>query len=213
MTTKLSLYNQALSHLKVSGLVDLTEDVPHRYVLDDWYDTALKIALEAGFWKFGMRSVKIEVDSAITPAFGHPNAFNKPDDWVKTYQVSADEFLNIPLDDWVEESNCFFASVAPIYLRYVSNNATGYGMDLTKWTGRFELYVSYLLASLAAPKASGSSDSLTGDMIKLAETKLQIALGFEALREPPRRPPEGRWNQSRRGWGGSPVRLPGGYRF
>ena len=212
MTTKLLLYNQALGHLKVSELVDLTEDVPHRYVLDTWYDTACQIALEAGFWKFAMRSVKIEADATITPNFGHPDAFNKPDDWVKTYQVSGSEFFEPPLETWIEESNCFFASGSPIYLRYVSNNSTGYGMDLTKWTGRFQLYISYLLASLAAPKASGSSDSLTGDMIKLAETKLQIALGFEALREPPRRMQEGRWNGARRGWGG-PVRLPGGYQF
>lgn len=213
MTTKILLYNQALGHLKVSTLADLTEDVEQRYVLDLWYDTALKIALEAGFWKFAMRSVKIEADALITPAFGYPNAFNKPDDWVKTYMLSANEFMDPMLDDWIEESNLFFASVDPIYLRYVSNNATGYGMDLTKWTGRFELYVSYLLASLAAPKASGSSDSLTGDMIKLAETKLQIALGFEALREPPRRMPQGRWNQARFGGRGRPTRMPGGYQF
>lgn len=212
MTTQLELYNQALGHLKVSALASLAEDTEARYVLDTWYAPALKIALEAGFWHFAMRTVEITVDGSITPSFGHPNAFNKPNDWAKTYQVAADPFLNVPLDDWVEESNCFFASVAPLYVRYVSNSASGYGGDTSKWTGRFQLYFTYLLASLSAPKAAGSSDSLTGDLIKLAESKLQIALGFEALREPPRRPPEGRWNRARRGWGG-PERLPGGWQF
>lgn len=213
MTTKLELYNQALGHLKVSALVSLTEDTEARYVLDTWYDLCLKIALEAGFWKFAMRSVSITKDDSIVPSFGYPNAFNKPDDWVKTYIVSDNENLEAGFNGWIEESNLFFAHCDPLYLRYVSNNATGYGMDLSKWTARFQEYVTYKLAAMSAPKASGSSDSLTGDMLKLADSKLQAALGFEALREPPRRAPEGNWNRARFATRGRPVRTSGGYQF
>jgi hypothetical protein len=48
MTTKLSLYNQSLGHLKEGKIADLTEAVERRYVLDDYYDDALIFCLEQG---------------------------------------------------------------------------------------------------------------------------------------------------------------------
>jgi hypothetical protein len=114
MPTKLQLYNQALLHLRESTLVDLNEARESRRNLDVVYDDVLKLMLEAGFWKFAMRSIQITADTSITPAFGPSFAFDKPTDWVKTYFVSASETFDPPLDGWLEESNLFFADINPI---------------------------------------------------------------------------------------------------
>ena len=89
--------------------------------------------------------------------------------------------------------------MTPLYLRYVSNSSSGYGYDLARWTARFEKAVAFELAVRIAPKASGSSDSLIERLQADALKAKSDALAYEALRNPPRRLPEGRWNRTR--WG------------
>ncbi|MGH7177924.1 MAG: hypothetical protein ACREJC_11125 [Tepidisphaeraceae bacterium] len=166
--------------------------------------------LEQAYWKFAIRSVQIDPDGAITPAFGLQHAFNKPDDWISTYAVSANEYFDPPLQEWIEESNLWFSDVNPIYVRYVSNNATDYGADLSRWTSRFEQAFTLELAMRAAPKISGSNE-LKGELKDERNDELAKAKSFEALREPPRRAPEGAWVTAHHR--GGPERLPGGWRF
>lgn len=199
--SQLTLYNEALIEMKVTPLVDLLEFNESRRVLDVVYDTTLQAMLEAGYWKFAIRSVKIEKDPDITPAFGESNAFNFPNDWVKTYLVSGSERFDPPLENYKEEAHLLFAESDPIYLRYVSNSNVGYGMDPTRWTERFHRATALELAWRACPKAAGSSESLREEIEKNKVIALSRALAFEALREPPRRPPEGRWNRARRHYG------------
>lgn len=205
-TTKLNIYNQALIQLKQSTLASLTEEIEARYVLDELYEPVTKEMLEKGHWTFAMRSVSITEDTAITPAFGYSMAFNFPDDWVRTYALSLNEFFNPLFHDWMEEANLLFANAGPLYLRYVSNSASGFGMDLTRWTGRFTKAVAFEMAYRGAPKIAGSSDSfiekLEGDAVKAVDEALQ----FEALREPGKQLPQGRWTSGRfnerRTWNG-----------
>lgn len=206
MVTKLQVYNQALIQLKQSALADLTEEIEARYVLDNLYDAVTKEMLEKGHWTFAMRSVSITEDTSITPAFGYSMAFNMPDDWVRTYALSMNEFFNPLYYDWLEEAGLLFANSGPIYLRYVSNNVSGFGMDLTRWTGRFTKAVAFELAWRGAPKISGSSDSFLEKLEGDAARAVDEALQFEALREPGKQLPEGRWNAARfspnRTWNG-----------
>lgn len=206
MVTKLQIYNQALIQLKQSALADLTEDIEARYVLDNLYDAVTKEMLEKGHWTFAMRSVSITEDTAITPAFGYSMAFNMPDDWVRTYALSMNEFFQPLYYDWLEEAGLLFANSGPIYLRYVSNSASGFGMDLTRWTGRFTKAVAFELAWRGAPKVSGSSDSFLEKLENDAARAVDEALQFEALREPGKMLQEGRWNGARlspnRTWNG-----------
>jgi len=196
-TTKLAVYNQALIQLKQSSLVSITEEIEARYVLDTLYDAVTKEMLEKGHWTFAMRSVEITQDTAITPAFGYSKAFNKPDDWVRTYAISMNEFFNPLFYDWTEEAGLLFADSAPIYLRYVSNDANGYGMDLALWTGRFTKAVAFEMAYRGAPKIAGSSDSFAEKLEGDAARAVDEALQFEALREPGKQLPQGRWTQDR----------------
>lgn len=197
MTTKLEIYNLALLHMKGSILANITEAIESRFVLDALWPSVTKHMLENGFWKFAMRSAEITPDTAIAPNFGYALAFNKPADWVRTYDLSDNEDFKPPLDNWIEESDLYFAHSDPIFVRYVSNNENGYGMDMSRWTGRFITALAFHLAWRASPKAAGSSDSfnekLEGDYLKA----LSDAKAFEALREPSKAPPQGRWNSGR----------------
>jgi hypothetical protein len=210
VTTQLEIYNLALSHIKETQLAAVDEAREARYVLDTHYDQDLRWMLEAGFWKFAMRTVKIDYDPDTATAFGMSRVFNKPEDWVRTYLVSGSERLDPPLDDWIEEGNTFIADVTPIYVRYVSNSETGYGMDMTRWTARFIEAFSWRLAHSIAPKITGASDNSKGGIKDSADNALKEALTFEAMREPSRRPPDGRWNKARfSGYRGSS----GGHRY
>lgn len=199
MTTQLEMYNLALSNIRESTLVDLNETREARYQLDLHYEQDLKWMLEAGFWKFAMRSVKIDYDPNTAAAFGPSRVFNKPDDWIRTYVVSGNENMDPPLDDWLEEGNVFIAASSPIYVRYVSNSDSGYGYDMTRWTARFVTAFAWRLSTSIAPKIMGASEASKAGIEATAKSKLGEALTFEALREPTRRPPNGRWNQGRFG--------------
>ena len=210
MTTQLEIYNLALAHIKETKLAAVDEVREARYQLDLFYDQDLALMLEAGFWKFAMRTVKIDYDPDTAPDFGPSRVFNKPADWVRTYLVSASERLDPPLEDWLEEGNTFIADVAPIYVRYVSNSDTGYGMDMGRWTARFVRAFAMRLAASIAPKIMGTSDAAKANLTMDADRALKEALAFEAMREPTRRPPQGSWNSSRfRGYRGNS----GGHRF
>lgn len=214
MTTQLELYNLALLHMKASRLSGLTENNEARRTLDVFYQPVLAHMLEAGFWKFAMRSVMITQDEAITPEFGYSMAFNKPEDWVRTYCLSLSEDLENapPFNDWIEETNLFFARSTPIYLRYVSNASAGYGMDLTRWSARFTTAAAFELAYRSCAKITGASGADQDNYQKDAIKALGEARTFEALREPTKSLPGGRWNRYRFGAsnGGS---FSGGYRI
>lgn len=198
MATQLEIYNLALIQMKASPLADLTEQIEARYDLDALWLHVRKEMLEKGFWQFAMRSVKITKDAAITPAFGFSMAFNMPDDWVRTYAVSMSEFFDPLFYDWTEESNLLFADCEPLYLRYISNDVN-YGLNGDRWTGRFVKAFAFELAYRAAPKVAGSSDSFTEKLESDALRAVNEALQFEALREPSKMLPQGRWNSGRFG--------------
>jgi hypothetical protein len=202
MPTQLEVYNLALYHLKETKLAAIDEARESRYVLDDWWDQTLQFQMEAGFWKFAIRSVSITADPDTATSFGYTHVFNKPSDWVRTYLLSASEYFDPPLEDWVEEGNAFLSDVTPIYLRYVSNSDDGYGYDLDRWTARFTQAMASRLALNCAGKITGSSDSFIKDLTDRADMDLAKALSFEAMRDPNRRPPQGRWNSARNGRSG-----------
>jgi hypothetical protein len=200
MADKLQLYNEALFHCQARRLADLIEDVEPRHHLDLHYDSAMKYMIEQGYWKFAMRTVSITYDPDIAPAFGISKAFNKPEDLVKLYQMSASEYLDPPLLHWIEESNLFWAEEETIYVRYVSNSDDGYGYDLDRWTGKYQLAFTLELAHRVAPRLPGSSVDMKA-LFEMKEAVRNEALSFEAMKEPPKRPPEGNWNRSRFGRG------------
>jgi hypothetical protein len=201
-TSKLERYNEALGALEERKLGSLSENREPRRVLDDYWSGVVAFCLEQGYWNFAMRAVQADASASISPTFGFDYAFNKPDDWIKTYEISANENFIPPLidRDYVDEPNLWYANCDPLFVKYVSN-ATAYGLDLSIWSASFADYVSLRLAAKACKRITGKDDMLTGPdgLLRREKRARGIALANDAMNEGVKFAPEGTWVQSRRG--------------
>lgn len=176
----------------------LTENNKSRRALDVIWDAgAIDHCLEAGYWNFAMRTVKLQASTDIEPEFGYRYAFIKPDDYIKTYRVATDEYMNSVLRDYTDEVGHWFADFDELYIQYVSNGSE-YGGSLGDFPPSFARYVEAYLAD-------GVVDTLTNDANKAAKVKqvmgaaLQNALGKDAANQPTETPKHGKWATARMG--------------
>lgn len=196
MATKLGLYNAALRHIGQRKLSALSEVQESRYVLDDVYDEALNYCLEQGAWNFAVRTQEIEHDTGITPEFGYAYGFEKPTDWVRTIGLSANDYMNPPLVQYLDEAGYWWADVDPLYVRFVSNDAS-YGLDLTKWPSTFTHFVELYLAYRICPTVANSQEMT--DKIESRMKKARTdARSKDAINDPVAFPPVGSWVSARR---------------
>lgn len=204
MTTKLTLYNLACYLLKETKLEGLTEEREARRVLDDLYLPTLYECLEEGFWNFAMRTTQMEADPNFTPAIYYQYAFDKPDDWVKTYMLALSESLRDsgPVDV-VDETGFWYANFNPLYVKYVSKDAA-YGMNLTLYPATYENYVAHRLAVRGCRGIKGADPS--DDLLK-SESKARVSAKVkDAMNEPPKEKPLNSWVRGRLGNRTSPGR-------
>jgi len=196
--TQLGLYNEALRLLGERRLASLAENREPRRVLDDiWNDGALDYCLEQGLWNFATRAVEIEASTTTIPNFGYMNAFDKPNDFIRTVGVAEDEFFNVPLLKVLEETGFWFADIDPIYVRYISKDSN-YGYDYTRWPVTFAKYVATFLASEAALTITQSAEK-HGIIFSMMQARLKDARSKDAMAESTAFMPQGNWNASRRG--------------
>jgi hypothetical protein len=196
MATKLGLYNDALAHLGERKLVTLADDDESRHTLDLHYDRAVRYCLEQGLWNFALRAVAADASASLAPAFGYAHAFEKPADWIRTAQVSADQRFAAPLACYEEEGGgLWYADVDPLYVQYVSDDA-GYGRDLAHWPETFADYVGCHLARRVCLRLTASETRL--ERLERLEQRLRIdARAKDALNQAVGRMPPGDWVKSR----------------
>lgn len=198
MADKLALYNDALNtHLGERRLANLTEDREPRHNLDAVYTSAVKFCLEEGNWDFAMRAVKIEKSAAVTPAFGFRFAFAKPADWIRTFLISVNPWLEPPMvgKEYTDEAGYWYADIDTIYVKYVSLDAA-YGLDLTRWPESFTNYVGcYLATKMVSPTTS--SEAKLDRLSKALKLLRSNALAKDAINAPVSFPPKGSWSRSR----------------
>jgi len=212
LASKLLIFNNALLLSGERKLASLTENREPRRLLDDvWDGGAVKTCLEAGYWNFGTRTIKIEYDPGVAPEFGFRRAFVKPSDWCRTAVVSYYEYLTPPLLDtqFSDEGGYWFSDLDSLYVKMVSDGAS-YGGDLTLWTESFARYVEAYLASRVAFKITRSQQTMKNINEQL-EKNLKGATAKDAQDSGTSMPPEGAFNRSRRSRGGS-GRRDGGTR-
>jgi len=198
MATQLALYNEALRLIGERRLASISENREPRRVLDDvWNDGAVNYCLEQGQWNFAMRAIEITASTVTIPAFGYVNAFDKPNDFIRTCGVAEDEFFNVPLTRMVEEVGFWFADINPLYVRYVSD-AASYGLDLTRWPATFTKYVAAFLASEVVFTLTQSADKQRY-IIGIMAQRLKDARSKDAMGDPTAFTPQGGWSQSRHG--------------
>ena len=198
MATRLGLYNAALGLLGERKLASLTENRGSRRDLDTaWDDGFIDFVLEQGLWNFAMRTAQVSFTPDITTEFGYSRAFDKPSDWIRTAQVSGDEYFSIPLDQHADEAGHWWADIDVIYVQYVSN-LSNYGSDLSRWPQTVAKYAGAQLAFLTADKITGST-SKEERMERLARKWLGSAQSKDAMNQPRQESPKGAWVNARRG--------------
>lgn len=199
--SQLSLYNWALRICGERALAILTEPREPRYLLDAvWAEDGVKKCLEEGQWNFAMRAVQVDYDTSVDPGFGYTRAFSKPTDWVRTAGLCEDENFRVPLIDYVDELDYWYANPDTIYVRYVSND-TSYGQDMSKWPNSFGEYVATYFASQVVTKISGDKERWD-DVRRELVRKKRDALNKDAMNDPTKFPAPGSWVRSRFGGGG-----------
>lgn len=197
-TTRLEVYNEALLICGERSLASLSEAVEPRRLLDHvWNNEGVRHCLEAGQWRFAMRTIELDYTSTIAPTFGLRRAFVKPTDWVVTSALCGDEYFKSPLLDYVDEAGYWYSDIDVIYVRYVSNDSL-YGGDLTKWTAKFGDFVAAHFASKIILKIT-SDEEKRESVMKYRKRMLLEAKNVDAMAEPTRFPPSGSWSNARRG--------------
>lgn len=206
--TQLQLYNGALRLCKERSLATLSENREPRRLLDAvWADDAVKLWLEAGQWQFATKSVKIDYDTGVTPSFGYSRAFARPDDYVRTVAISANEYFDPVLTAYRDEAGYIYADLDEIYLAYVSD-AADYGRDMSLWPPSFVRFAQADLAAEINPRLTGSTVS-TKELMELREKRLSEAQGKDGVNRPTQFASQGSWVSARVGRARSDNRRSG----
>lgn len=220
-TSRLAIYNGALTLCGVRKVASLSVTEESRYLLDDvWTDGGVDYCLAEGQWRFAMRTQRLDYSVSITPSFGLRRAFEKSSDWLLTSAVCQDEYYRVPLLNYTDEARILYADLDQIYVKFVSNDAS-YGGDFSLWPAAFTEYVKAYFASKVIMKLTDSKErreELIGTDGKggILRTALDDARNRDSINEPTKFPAPGSWTRSRLGrgnrtnWdGGNPNSLIG----
>lgn len=182
---------------------DVEKEALLRRLLDESYDRAVLYMLEQGLWNFAMRTVAMEEETDIEPAFGYSYVFERPADYVRLNAISDNGTMWPTLDDYTEEGEYWNANVAPLYMQYVSNG-TSYGLNSSGWPETFKRALEAWLAIEIGPHAGVSARGmeLLKDEFKI---KLRDARSKDAFNQAAMSPPPGRLTRARVGY--SSLRL------
>ena len=152
-----SVYNIALRWLEerpvalnLGGLTEQRE--PVRLLNAEWTN-AVATCLYAGYWNFAVREVQATPDINRSPQFGFSFCYQKPTDWVRTFQMSANEQFDPLLRFFKDQNAVWYANVPLIYVKYISNDPN-FGWNLGYWTPGFAEYLGGYLAYYARPGSS-----------------------------------------------------------
>lgn len=178
--TKLETWNRALDLIGVRRLESLTIDREARYALDSAHAFVLQMCLEQGMWEFAMRTVAPTPAALPGLSYGLTSAFTRPTDCVHTYLIGSTVSFSPPLKDAVEADGLYFARTGAIYARYVSNDATSGGGNLTRWTNVFAHYFVAELAAYVAFQLTRSED-IALMAVKIAAARLSQARMTDSL--------------------------------
>ena len=196
MADQLTLYNSALGHLKERALASLSENREPRRVLDAYWQDAVNYCLGQGLWLFAKRTIEATPSTTLLPAFGWVYAFEIPNDWIRTMEMSADNLFTVPLDLVVEETGVWYSNNQPLYVRYVSSHPS-YGWNLGLWPETFSEYVAVRLAVKACKRLT--RDDTLFESLKKEEKSYRIdARAKDAMNEAVGHRPTGTWVRSRR---------------
>lgn len=199
MADQLNLYNEALTtFLGERSLASLTEARGPRRQLDGiWDRDFIRSLLQEGQWNFAMRTAKLQPEDSYDPPFGRQFQFVKPDDLVRITYVCRDEFYRYPLREYEDEANFLFTDYNEIFVRYVSDDAA-YGSNLADWPENFTRWAASVLARRSSLLITQNKINIK-DLKETVKELLVKAKSVDAMKDPTRTLPSGRWTSSRDG--------------
>jgi hypothetical protein len=153
--------------------------------------------LEEGYWRFAVKTVELE-ENAGPASSGYSYSFDRPADWLRTFEVYATANRDGNGIDFREEDEQYHAFYTPITVRYVS---TLLGTDARNWPAAFE---DALLAQLELRRALENPETpgaVLQSIAGLAEKKLKAARSLDDSRERPRVNIPSRFVSGRFGYG------------
>lgn len=200
MTSKLGVINGAMRLLKSRKMTDAelagNTRESARIANEVWDADFVRGCLEAGNWRFAVRSRQITADPGIDPQFdgegGYQYAFEKDTDWLRTCGVFRDADMCEAYNDYNDEAGFIFANVDTLYVRYISDDAS-FGGSMSLWPRSFQEYAEAKLASGIAGPLTQQSQELDD----LAARKLAAATAKDVINEPTRRQPYSSWVRAR----------------
>jgi len=197
MASKLDIYKGAARLLgHAAGISSLTETSQMRSTFDDIWTPAIGFLLTEGMWNFAIRSVELSADEDTDPAFGWTYAFSRPTDWIRTVSISDIGTFDSGFESFVDENNFWYADATPLYIRYVSNDAS-YGLNIALWPQTFAKAAEAYIAYEAAMTVAGAASSLRTDMFNLYRNALKKAKIKDAVDDSVKKQPAGRLVRSR----------------
>lgn len=205
---KLIVFNQALRLLGERRLSSLAEARKPRYLLDQVYaEGGVNACLEQGQWKFAIRTVQVDHDPAVSPAFGLTWGFTKPEDWIRTTAMCSDEMFYVPYRAGRDEAGYWYADIDPLYIKYISNDSA-FGTDYSKWPATFSDFVAAYFAEQIVYDMTSDKERVLLVQKELKRRK-RDSLNKDAMNDPTAIPFRGSWTRSRYGRG-NPSRYDGG---
>lgn len=199
-TSKLAIYSAALRLCGERRLASLAEDRKPRHLLDSaWDNDGVLTCLEMGQWRFAMRAMELVYSSDFDPPFGYTYAFEKPEDLVRIAAVCSDERFNVPLTQYFDEGDYWFADLQTLYIRYVSDD-NEFGMDFAKWPPSFTRYVEAYFASQIVVDLTSDEKKraeILAPNVGLLDRRLKTARANDAMKDPTRFAPPGSWVSAR----------------
>lgn len=134
-----------------------------------FYELSRDEVLRAHPWNFAIKRVHLSPLSE-TPAYGYSNAFQLPADWLRTLEISADEYNH--------EGGKLLCNDSGIDLRYVARV-----VDVTTYDSLFVTTVSCNMAAKLAPSVSGDK-GMQQVMWQMYTAQLAQARAIDAQEEP-----------------------------
>lgn len=185
--SRVAIINDALRLLRQYKLVNEEAEKIARNNIESAFDTERLALLKAGYWNFALTASSLSQSGTATA--GYQYRFQKPSDWVRTYEISSDLGAEKSPIDYRDEGGFWHTNVSPIEVRYVS---TTKGLDKTYWTIDFVKALAARLAFAAAPP--GADKDIRAELEKYADRVEKEALQIDALDEFPSLPAQGVWN-------------------
>lgn len=200
MASRLSVYNGALRLCGERRLSSEAEERKSRRLLDDvWDDNGIRRCLEAGQWRFAIRTEALAGSTDFEAPFGYAYQFEKPDDLIRVVGVFPDGSPDaVPLTRYIDEGSFWYADVV-LYVRFVSDDDQ-FGMNIGEWPHSFSEYVEAYFASrvvIDITQDDNKRAAVLHPKTGILARALLTAKSNDAMKDPAKFAPTGTWVNSR----------------